>query len=273
MGDHLAGFQRMLLPRRVAGQQMEIHERHLALALRPLQVDRCANGHHGDTHVGRMRGDAVRAATEHRVHIAVEAFDGGAARAGVALVARRDPIAEISAPHPLHHVAGGRGLVAQLGAGTGQQCLRQRGIVLADMFVTGQVGVADHGADAHPAVAERLDLVEPELVDVHHAGGPHDVELHQVQQRRAAGQEDRVAAVRIQRDRLLDIGGARVFEVAHQTFLRILPRASWMAVTMFLYAPQRQMLPLIASRTAASSAGIRLSCRMPTALIICPAVQ
>jgi hypothetical protein len=42
---------------------------------------------------------------------------------------------------------------------------------------------------------------------------------------------------------------------------------------MFLYAPQRQILPLMASRTLASSLVMARSFKIATALMICPEVQ
>ncbi|MNR37856.1 hypothetical protein D3C85_1559120 [compost metagenome] len=78
-----------------------------------------------------------------------------------------------------------------------------------------QFGVADHRANPHPAVAGHLDLVEAELVDVHHARRVHHVQLHQVQQGGAAGQVGGLGRARVQCDGLLHVRRAGIFEGSH----------------------------------------------------------
>jgi len=117
VGDHFAVAQRMFLLGRGAGQQVKIEEVDVARAAASLYVDGGADGRHRHAHILRMRGDAVFAAAEHRVDIAVLAADRGTAGARRPLVASRNAIAEVAAPHSLHDIAGGRGLVAQLRAG------------------------------------------------------------------------------------------------------------------------------------------------------------
>ncbi len=73
-------------------------------------------------HVRRMRRDALVAGAEDGVP-AVEAVQGRAAAAGIALVARRRRVAEVAAPHPLAQVAAHRGHVPQLRRGAQQQRL------------------------------------------------------------------------------------------------------------------------------------------------------
>ena len=72
--------------RRVAGQPMEIGKRNCALPSRPCHMYLGFEGGERHTHVGGMRGDTSLAGAEDGVH-AVEAVDGRAAAAGLALVA------------------------------------------------------------------------------------------------------------------------------------------------------------------------------------------
>ena len=53
----------------------------------------------------------------------------------------------------------------------------------------GHVGVACQCSDDQPAVGRSLDLVERKNVDVYDLSGAFDVELHQVNQRGATGNE------------------------------------------------------------------------------------
>ena len=71
-----------------------------------------------------MRRDAGLAGAEDRVH-AVEALDGRAAAAGLALVAGRRGVIEVGAARALQQVAAGRRHVAQLLRGAGQDGARR----------------------------------------------------------------------------------------------------------------------------------------------------
>ena len=79
---------------------------------------------------------------------AVEAFDGGAAAAGSALVAGGEGgVHEVVAAGALHEVAAGGGHVAELRGGSAEKSVREERVVGADDFVVGEVAVADSGAD------------------------------------------------------------------------------------------------------------------------------
>ena len=78
-----------------------------------------------------MRRNAGFARAEDRVH-AVEAGDGGAAAAGLALIAGRRDVVKIIAARALQKIAAGRRHVAQLRRGAGQDRARQHRIAFCD---------------------------------------------------------------------------------------------------------------------------------------------
>ena len=119
----------------------------------------------------------------------LNAADGAAAAARLALVAGLVGVVEVGAARALQQVAGGGGLVAQLARGAGQQRARQHAVVAPHALVGGQVGVAHQRADAQAALRRRLDLVERQAVDVDQVRGRLDLQLHQVEQVGAAGDE------------------------------------------------------------------------------------
>ena len=69
--------------------------------------------------------------------------------------------------------------------------MRQHRIALAHALVGGDVGVADQGADAQAAIGRLLDLAQRQAADVDQVRRLLDVELHQVEQVGAAGDERR----------------------------------------------------------------------------------
>src|SRR5204863_4147827 len=119
--------------------------------------------------------------------------------------------------------------------------------------------------------------------DVDEVGRRLDLKLHQVEQVGTAGDELRV---RLARDGGCGIGGRVCALVGEGLHVRT-PATSLIASTMFEYAPQRQMLPLMRSRsssTVACGAAVRsalawlgtpalISPSTATAEQICPGVQ
>ena len=103
----------------------------------------------------------------------------------------------------------------------------------------GQVGVAHQRADPQPAVGQPLDLGQRQVIDVDHLLRLLDVELHQVEQGGAAGDEAHFGALlRGARagggaDRLAGIGGAGKGKRFHHTPPWVL-RTCWIAATMLL---------------------------------------
>ena len=149
-----------------------------------------------------MRRNAGVADADNRM-LAAEAADGGAAAAGLALVAGLVGVIEIRAARPLQQIARGGRLVAQLAGGAGHQRARQHGIVAPHARIGGKIGVADQRADAQAAVRRRLDPVEAEVIDVDQMLRRLDLQLHQIEQIGAAG--DEFGALGAQRGR----GGVR----------------------------------------------------------------
>ena len=103
----------------------------------------------------------------------------------------------------------------------------------------GQIGVAYQRTDLQPAVGQLLHLGQRQVIDVDHLLRRLHVELHQVEQGGAAGDEAhlgallRGAGVGAGADRLPGIGGADEGKRLHYTppwFLR----TCWIAARMLL---------------------------------------
>src|SRR4051812_22558999 len=109
-----------------------------------------------------------------------------------------------------------------------------------------QIGVAHEGPDAEPALVRRLDLVEPEAIHVDEVRGSFDLQLHQIEQIRSA--RDELRAIVTSRRRRSFRRRTRAF--VGEGFHPLLPATSEIASAMLEYAPQRQMLPLIRSRSS-----------------------
>jgi hypothetical protein len=122
--------------------------------------------------------------------------DRAAAAARPALVAGLRGVVEVGAARTLQQVAGGGGAVAQLAGGAGQQRAGQHGVVALHGGIRGQVAVAHQRADAQAAIARCLDAVQAQRIDVDEMGGRLDLQLHQVQQIGAPGDEARIGALR-----------------------------------------------------------------------------
>nr|GEU28231.1 hypothetical protein [Tanacetum cinerariifolium] len=189
--DQLPGFEHRVAVRHIAGQAVEVGNRNdPGCAAGAHGFHRGVQHAHGHGHVARMGGDARAARTDHRV-LAIDATNGRASGARRALVARLVRVVEIRAARALQQVAGRGGLVAQLARCTGQQCARQHAVIAAHARVGRQVGIAHQGADAQATVCRGLDAVEGQAVDIDQVGWRLDLELHQVQQVGAAGDEAR----------------------------------------------------------------------------------
>ena len=95
--------------------------------------------------------------------------------------------------------------------------------------MVGEVRVPDRRTDLQPAAGRRFDLVEAEAIDVDQLRGRFDVQLHQIDQRRAAGDESDVRALlrrlRLGRggDRLGRILRTDEFEAMHDDAPRFRP--------------------------------------------------
>ena len=131
---------------------MEVGEGDAALAIRTGRQHARIKRGQCNTHVGRMRGDAMLARAEDRVH-AVDAGDGRAAAARLALVAWRSRVVEIEAARSLQKIAAGRGHIAQLLRGSGEDRAGKQRIARLDVRVVGEIAIGNQRADAQPAFA------------------------------------------------------------------------------------------------------------------------
>ena len=93
--------------------------------------------------------------------------------------------------------------------------------------MVGEIRIADGRADLQAAVGRRFDLVERQTVDVEQPRRRFDVQLHQVEQRRAAGDEPHVRALlrglrlaRRPRSPLRDLRGRMNSKVCMRSLLR-----------------------------------------------------
>ena len=126
---------------------------------------------------------------EHRV-LAVDAVQCGAAGARFALVARAPGrIAEIIAPGPLQYIAAERRHIAELRAGREIEGLRDDRVIPPYLRMLGRGSHRHESADVE-RVGTALDAGarRVEGIDVDQHLRPHHIELHQVEEGRAAGQ-------------------------------------------------------------------------------------
>jgi hypothetical protein len=170
----------------IARKQVKLGERNRPFAARTAQPHDRVERNEGHAHVRGVRRDAAFAGPEHRMD-AVIAVEGRAAGSGFALVAGGRRVAEVVTAGPLQQVSPGCRHIADLRRCAGEDRPREQRITRPDQLVVRHVAVADHRADAHAAVGERLDAGQRQRIDVDEDGRPLDVELHQVDERRAAG--------------------------------------------------------------------------------------
>ena len=155
--------------------------------------------------------------------------------AGRTLVAGEGLVIEIITARPLEQIAPRRRLVAQLPRSARQQRLGQQRITLPHDPVRGEIGVADLRADPEPAVA-LLDRVEAEPRDIDQHRRRLDLQLHQVEQVRAPGDELGIGRARGERGGGARIGGAGISEGFHSAASRVTAAASSAAWTSAIAA-------------------------------------
>src|SRR5215510_3337933 len=236
-GDDLVRPQIVVDVRGIARQAMEVGKRDAALAAGAGDQDARLERRERDAHVRREHGDATLARAQDRV-AAVDALDRRAAAAGLAFVAWRGRVVEIEATRPLQKVAPGRGHVAQLRRGAGEDRAAQHGIARLDLRVIGEIAVGNQRADPQAAIGRRLDLAQRQMRDVDQPRWPRDVLLHQIDQIGAARDEFRGRVCRDPAYGVGDVAGARIFEIIHRppspAFSVALPdMTSSIAATMF----------------------------------------
>ncbi len=200
---------------------------------------------HGDGHIAWMRGNA-RVADTHNRMLPRKAPNCAATAAGLALVARLIGVVEIGAARSLQQIAGRSRHVAELTRRAGEQSTREQTIVAPHTLVRREICVAHQRSDAQSTFRSRFDLIEREPVDVDEMLRRFDLELHEIEQIGAAGDElgSRPAL------RCCRCLSRRSRTLVGERFHVLLPATSAMASTMLEYAAQRQMLPLIRSRNS-----------------------
>ena len=177
-------------------------------------------------HVRRMNGDAAFARAENGVD-AVLAFERGAARAGLALVAGGERgVVKVMAARSLQEVAAHRGHVAQLRRGAGEERLGKQRIARTHERMACRRAVADHGADAQAAFWQLANLGERQPRDVDEMRGALDAALHEIEEIGACAEE---AAARTRRfaQRRLDVARLDVGKRIHAS-----PAAFFTAATI-----------------------------------------
>ena len=195
MGDQVARLEHGLTLRRVSRQEMEIANRNAALALAAAHMDRCFQRGHGDVHVGGIRCDAMLARAKDR-ETAIEAIDRRATRARLALVARHRGVAEIDATRPLQQVAAGRGHIANLRRVRRLESLRKERGNSCAREVMGQVRIAHRRTNRQPAVRQSPRSCRAAAGSYRpNRCGVLDIQLHQIDQRRAARDEADIRAL------------------------------------------------------------------------------
>jgi hypothetical protein len=115
-----------------------------------------------------MYCNAVLARSQDRVH-AVDACDCRAAAARFALIAGRRGVVEIEASRSLQKIAAGRGHIAQLRRGAGQDRASEQRITCRDERMIGEIAIRNERADAQAAACRFLDLYQRQMRDVDNA--------------------------------------------------------------------------------------------------------
>lgn len=200
--------------RRVAGKAIEIVDRQTpAITVRLERQDGRIERAHRNCHIARVRGDAVIAGSQNGED-AIAAADRVAARSRRPLVAAGRGVVEIIAARPLKQIATGRRLVAQLRRGAGQQRSAQHFVAFDDPAVGREIAVGNERADHESAIIPFLDRGEVEPTDIDELGRRLDLQLHQVEQVRAPGDEASALALD-QADRRVRRIGLSIREALH----------------------------------------------------------
>src|SRR3954452_11538431 len=133
-----------------------------------------------------MSGDTSLAGAHHRV-LSIEAPDSRATAARLTLIAGKVRIIEVGASRALEQIAGRCRFIAQLPRGTGNQAASEQTIVAPDSLIRGEIGIADQRTDSQAAFGRCLDPIKREVIDVYEVRRDFDLELHKIEQVRAAG--------------------------------------------------------------------------------------
>src|SRR5690606_24273178 len=164
-----------------------------------------------------------------------------AAATGLALVAGLSGVVEVRTARALQKIAGCGRLMAQLRRCTGNKGAVLHAVVASHTLVGGGVSVAHECGYTQAAFRGGFELVECEIVDVDEMRRRFDLQLHQIEQVGAAG--DELCALVLRRGgrsfrrRLGALVGEGFHALPPPKFAATSAIASW----MLEYAPQRQM--------------------------------
>ncbi len=169
---------------------MQRTERQPTHTVRARQFDLRLEGDQSHREIARILRNTTGIDAEHRM-VAVETRQRRTTRTGPTLVAGRPTrIAKITATSSLQHVAAQSGHVPQLRAGGELQTLGNGRIALKYVGMVCDTGHLREGAETQAGRAHLDPVVRGvQRSDVDDFGGPHDVELHQVQQRGSTRQK------------------------------------------------------------------------------------
>ena len=182
-------LQHVLDLRCIAGQGVKVRDGNLSRrAVRLDSFDRRIQRAHRDRHVGRVRGDAGIARTDDR-ELAAEALQGRAAAAGIALVAGLVRIVEIRAAVRCRRLPA---VVARLRSWPEAPASKARdssGYSRRTRASAARSVLRTSAPMCIPPSGVALDLVQRQAVHVDEMRGLLDLELHEVEQVGAAGDE------------------------------------------------------------------------------------
>src|SRR5215472_10952947 len=130
---------------------MEVAECNASLAARAGCEHARLKGGERDAHIRRMRGNAMFAHSQDRMH-PIDSGNRGTAAARLALIAGRSCIVEIEATRALQEIAPCRSHIAQLRRGTREDRTREQWIARLDLRAKGKIAIGDQCADPQSAV-------------------------------------------------------------------------------------------------------------------------
>ena len=161
-----------------------------ALAARPGHADDGLQGGQRDAHVRRVRRRCSARSCPGSRGMRLKPVDGRAARAGLALVARRGGVVEVAQRVRCMRLPPVVAMLRSCGRRPREDGLGQQRVAPLDLRVRRRRPCSSTSAPIRsPPSSRRLDLCEGRRLMSTSRAGPLDVLLHQVEQVRAAGDE------------------------------------------------------------------------------------
>src|SRR5439155_14395265 len=208
--DQLSGPQRELLVGMVAGQQVQIADGDLAFASRTADADHGVERVQRHAHVRGVRRDALVADAEDGMHPG-PAVHRVATGPGLTLVAARSEVPVVRATRPLEQFAADGRRVSKLWRSARKKRLGQAWRRTAHVPVLRDGSIGGESTDLESSIAD-LDLPEVEPRDIDDALRIEHLDLHQVDEIRAAREKSRPGT---RCDGIVDAAGPLEGEEAH----------------------------------------------------------